>query len=233
MSGAALRRPGRRAGAAHAGRRPRLVPNPRARPRRPRPRRRRSIMAASRRCATRWSDLPDQPDPDGRAPVAPAARRGCGHRPRRRPAAGQLQCRAQPGHLHRIAASAATARDFSVGADVQHAALFGRPGAQFGARRRHAGRGRPGRSARDRGRSLHRGGRRLYGRDPRPLDRPAQPESGARAGDQFAGDARPLRGRRPDPHRRRPVRRPPRARPQPARPRRGTAQRPARRITGA
>ena len=115
--------------------------------------------------------------------------------------------------------------------DDQPAALFGRPGPQRHPRRRHAGRGRPRRSARDRGRHLHRGGRRLHGRDPRSFDRRAEPQPGPRARHQFAGDPRSLRSRRSDPHRRRPVRRPARARPfQPAL-RRGAARRLARRIT--
>ena len=196
----------------------------------------RSIMAASSRCATLWC-APTRPIrrswPSGSrsgsstrmstSPAPPAGRRS-----RPMPGSTRMCSRPTPGR-----GIGRNGRDFSAGADDQHAALFGRAGPQRRPRRQHPRRGRPRRSARDRGRHLHRGGRRLYGRDPRPLDRPAQPESGPRARDQSAGDPRPLRGRRPHPHRRRPVRRAARAGAQPIGARRRAASRPARRITGA
>ncbi len=58
-------------------------------------------------------------------------------------------------------------------------------------------------------------------------------QPGPRPRDQFAGDPRPLRGRRPDPHRRRPVRRAARARAQQPRHSPKGGSRRARRITGA
>ena len=77
---------------------------------------------------------------------------------------------------------------------------------EFGHAPRNARRGRPRDAARRRRRRLHPGGRGLHGRDPRPLDRRAEPEQREGARDQPRGDARPLPDRRPDPHRRRPVR---------------------------
>ncbi len=150
-------------------------------------------------------------------------------------AAGRPQVSATAGFNQDVVTTniqGANGRDFSVGASVSLPLYLGRPGPQFGPRRQHPRRGRPRRPARDRGRHLHRGGRRLHGRDSRPLDRSAQPEPGPRPRDQLAGDPRPLRGRRPHPHRRRPVRRPARAGAQQPRPRRRPAARPARRITG-
>ena len=83
--------------------------------------------------------------------------------------------RHQPGRRHPQHRRRGNGRDFSAALDVSMPLVRRRPGPQFGARRRHPGRGRPRRSARHRRRHLHRSGRRLHGRDSRPLDRPAQP----------------------------------------------------------
>ena len=159
-----------------------------------------------------------------RASISPAP--PAGRRSRRRPGSTRISSLTMSARPRTAAISAP--------ASTSAMPLYsGGTGPQRRPRRQYPRRGRPRRSARDRGRYLHRGGLRLHGRDPRPLDRPAQPESGSRPRNQFAGDARPLRGRRSHPHRRRPVRRAARARPLRASPPRRGGCAAARRITAA
>jgi hypothetical protein len=64
-----------------------------------------------------------------------------------------------------------TGRNVSASVNVSLSPVQRRSRPQFDPRRRRAGAGGPSQSQGDRGRHLHRGGRRLHGRDPRPLDR--------------------------------------------------------------
>ena len=127
--------------------------------------------AGRRRCARRWSrPMTTNPTIMAQRAQLRVARRGRRDRARR-PAGRSSPAPPASTRISYPAPAAATAATSAPASTSAYPLFSGGAGPQLVRAANDARRGRPRRPARDRGRHLHRGGRRLHGRDPRPLDR--------------------------------------------------------------